>query len=68
MSNETKTPVSPKDIEEILKRAAAEPGINDVLALLRLSHEVDEIGQIRRGLDVPQIVSQVTSTAGWVGG
>jgi hypothetical protein len=66
MSDEAKVGVTPKDIDDILTRAAKEPGINDVMALLLLSREADEIQEIRRGLDVPQIVSQVTSTAGWV--
>jgi hypothetical protein len=64
--SDTTSGVSPKDIQDILDRAAKAPGINDVMALLQLSREVDEVERIKREATVQPIVSQSTGTSGWV--
>jgi hypothetical protein len=46
--------------------ASKEPGINEMLALLQLSHEITQIDEITRGLSVQPLVAQVSSTADWV--
>jgi hypothetical protein len=66
MKDEAHARVSPKDIETILERAAKEPGINDALALLRLSQEAQGIDQIVNGLVAPPLMAYVSGTAGWV--
>jgi hypothetical protein len=66
MKDEAHARVSPKDIEMILERAAKEPGINDALALLRLSQEAQGIDQIINGLVAPPLMAYVSGTAGWV--
>jgi hypothetical protein len=66
MANPIIPSVSPQEIEEIIERASKEPGINDMLALLRLSQEITQGEQIKRDLTVQPFVAQVTGTAGWV--
>jgi hypothetical protein len=66
MTNPTAPSVSPEEIKEMIERAAKEPGINDVLALMELSQEADQIEQIRAELASQPLVMQVTGTAGWV--
>lgn len=66
MRDEARTGVSPKDIEAILEKAAKEPGIDDALALLRLSQEARGIDQIVNGLVAPPLVAYVSGTAGWI--
>jgi hypothetical protein len=58
--------VSPQEIKELIERAAKEPGINDVLALMQLSQEATQIEQIRTQLSPQPVMMQVTGTAGWV--
>jgi len=59
--------VSPEEVAEIIEKASREPGINDILALMRLSYEFNEIEQINRSLMMVQpVVAQASSTAGWV--
>jgi len=57
--------VSPQEIKELIERAAKEPGINDVIALMKLSWETTEVEQIRAELYPQPRVMQVTGT-GWV--
>jgi hypothetical protein len=59
--------VSPEEIAQIIQKASEEPGVNDMLALLRLSREITEIEQVSRSLMTTQpVVAQASSTAGWV--
>jgi hypothetical protein len=66
MVNPTVPCVSPQEIEEIIERASKEPGINDMLALLRLSQEITQVEQIRRDLTEQPLIAEVSGTAGWV--
>lgn len=66
MANPIVAGVSPQEIREIIERAVKEPGINDVLALMKLSQEAAEIEEIRAELSPQPLVTQVTGTAGWV--
>jgi hypothetical protein len=58
------TTATPQEIKEIIDRAAKEPGINDVLALMQLSKEATEIQQTMANLTPQPWVMQVTGTAG----
>jgi hypothetical protein len=59
--------VTPQDVKAIIERASKEPGINDVLALLRLSQESAQIDEFMRVLTTqPPIDAQVSGTAGWI--
>lgn len=66
MTNPIPPSVSPEEIKEIIERAAKEPGLNDILALMEVSREATEIEQIRAELASQPLVMQVTGTAGWV--
>jgi hypothetical protein len=48
----------PQDIAEIIEKAAKEPGINDALALLRLSQESNEIEQISSSRTAPPLARE----------
>ena len=59
--------VSSQEVVQIIEKASRELGVNDMLALLRLSQEFNEIEQVNRSLMVVQpVVAQASSTAGWV--
>ena len=59
--------VSPQEIKKIIERAAKEPGINDMIALLRLSDEATQLELTRHALMAVQpIIATVSGTAGWV--
>ena len=59
--------VSSQEVVQIIEKASREPGVNDMLARLRLSQEFNEIEQVNRSLMVVQpVVAQASSTAGWV--
>jgi hypothetical protein len=66
MANPTVPSVSPQEIRELIERAAKEPGINDLAALMELSQEVVQIEQIRAEASPQHFMVQVTGTAGWV--
>lgn len=57
--------VSPEEIKELIERAAGEPGLNDMLALARLSEEVSQDGQTQAEMTT-QGCAQVAGTAGWI--
>jgi hypothetical protein len=65
MTDASEQRVTPKDIEAILEKAAKEPGINDILGLLRLSQEADQIGQISGTLETQSTIVCASGTAGW---
>jgi hypothetical protein len=59
--------VSPEEIAQIIQKASEEPGINDMLAILRLSEEITDIERVNRSLTMQPVVTQAgSSTAGWV--
>jgi hypothetical protein len=58
--------VSPEEIENLIKKAAKEPGINDVMTLLELSKEAAQIEEMRAELSPQPLATQVTGTAKWV--
>jgi len=58
--------VSPAEIAKIIEAAAKEPGVNDMLSLLRLSQEANEIEQFFNSLRPTEIMTQASSTAGWI--
>ena len=66
MANPHVPNVSPQEIRELVERAAKEPGINDLLALMALSEESTQIEQIRSELSPEPLVMPITGTAGWV--
>ena len=55
--------VSPEEIKELIERAAGEPGLNDMLALARLSEEVVQDGQAQAAIETMGC-AQVVGTAG----
>lgn len=66
MANPAVLKVTPEEVAGIIERASREPGINDMLALLQLSHEATQFEQLTQSLAVQPLVAQVSSTAGWV--
>lgn len=66
MSDTTNFQVSPKEIEALIEKAAKEPGLKDIAALIRLSEEVTQIDCIRAEMSAQPCFSQVTGTAGWL--
>jgi hypothetical protein len=67
MANPTVPKVTPEEIAEIIEKASKEPGTDDMMALLQLSHEATEIELLNRALTtVEPIIGAVSGTAGWV--
>lgn len=67
MANPTVPSVSPQEIKEIIERASKEPGINDMIALLRLSQEATQLELTMQALMAEQpIIAAVSGTADWV--
>jgi hypothetical protein len=64
MDDSTVRSVSPQEIKELLERAAKEPGINDLLTLMKLSEEATQIEQIRTEMTPQAVVKHATGTAG----
>jgi len=67
MSDEQGSPgaVSAHEIRAILEKASAEPGINDVLALLRLSADAMAVHQTYAEMAPVVTVSQTSGTSAW---
>jgi hypothetical protein len=57
--------VSPEEIRELIERAAREPGLNDLLALARLSDEIAQDNPAHSGV-APVGCAQVAGTADWI--
>jgi hypothetical protein len=60
------TPVSPDEIKKIIEQASKEPGINDMLALVELSHEYNLISQMSVTWSEQPLIGQVSSTGDWL--
>jgi hypothetical protein len=66
MPHMIKSRVSPKEIEALIERAAKEPGLKDIAALMQLSQEVAQIDRFRTEMSPQPCFLQVAGTAGWL--
>ena len=60
------TRVSPQEIEAMIAKASQEPGLNDIVELLKLSDEASQVERQQAELFAQPCSAQVAGTADWV--
>jgi hypothetical protein len=60
------TRVSPQEIEAMIAKASQEPGLNEIIGLLKLSHEASQIEHLQAEMLIQPCAAQVAGTVGWV--